>query len=65
MVKYEVGDIVEVVSKLHGHCFRIGDKVRVRTLLCNGTIDSCEYLDKSDHWYVDDEEVRHVQGEIQ
>lgn len=65
MIKYEVGDIVEVIDNVTGHYFEIGDKVRVRSIFNDGTIDSCEHLDKSDHWYVDNEEVRHIQGELQ
>ena len=65
MIKFEVGDIVEVIAELYGHEFTIGEKVRVRTLCADGTIDSCEYLDKRDQWFLDDEEVRHVKGELQ
>lgn len=65
MIKYEVGDIVEVIDRITGHEFDIGEKIRVRSLLNDGTINSCEYLDKSDYWFLDNEEVRHVQGELQ
>ena len=65
MINYEVGQILEVYNNTCGHNFEIGEKVRVRTLDKDGNVDSCEHLDCHDFWYLDDDDVRHIQGELQ
>lgn len=62
--KFEIGEILEVCDRIHGHDFPIGEKVRVRSLLNDGSIDSCEYLDKHDYWFVGEDEVRYVTEEV-
>ena len=64
-VLFEVGQILEVYNNTCGHHFEIGEKVRVLGINNDGSIDSCEKLDGTDHWYVDEDDVRHIQGELQ
>jgi uncharacterized protein YodC (DUF2158 family) len=54
---FQVGDLVKVTDKLHGHKFRIGETVRVTQLDSNGELYKAENLDGSDYWFIADEEV--------
>lgn len=64
MIKFEVGQILEVYDNTCDHMFDIGEKVRVRALNEDGDIDSCEHLDGSDYWFVDSFDVRHIDGDV-
>lgn len=63
-MKYEVGQKVMVIVDRKvsesGHEFHYGQIVRVRKLDSDGLIDSCEYLDGHDYWYIDQDEVTEV-----
>lgn len=54
-VKYEVGDFVRVIDNTSDHKFNFGDIVMVRTLDCQGEIDSCSGM--GDYWYLGNDEV--------
>ena len=55
--KYEVGDLVEVIDKQHGHEFEIGEVVVIETV---EGVDSykCFNLGKSKSWWLGDYEVK-------
>lgn len=63
-IVFEVGQIVEVFDNTCGHFFEIGEKVRVRTVEPDGAVDSCEHLDRRDHWFLDNDDIRHLQGDF-
>lgn len=63
MVNFEVGQIVEVYNNTCGHCFEIGELLRVKRLDPYGELERCEHLDGRDYWYVGADDVRHVEGE--
>ena len=54
--EYEVGDLVEVVGKQHGHGFKIGDVVVIEDI-DDGSY-RCSNLGKSGYWYLDEDEFK-------
>lgn len=55
--KYEVGDLVEVVDKQHGHGFKIGEIIVIDLIDCNDDY-KCYNLDKSEYWWLDKDEFK-------
>lgn len=62
MIEYEVGQVVEVRDNTCGHWFEIGEKVRIRSLDKDGEVESAEHLDCSDHWYLDEDDIKPLEG---
>lgn len=54
--KYDVGDLVEVIDKQHGHEFKIGDVVVIEDIDYNTF--GCSNLDKSEYWWLDEDEFK-------
>ena len=54
--EYEVGDLVEVVDRQHGHQFKIGDVVVIEDIEDNSF--RCSNLGKSEYWYLDKDEFK-------
>lgn len=55
--EYEVGDLVEVIDKQHGHGFKIGDVV-VIDLIDSGDSYKCSALDSTEYWWLDKDEFK-------
>ena len=55
--KYEVGDLVEVIDKQHGHKFEIGEVVVIETVEGVNSY-KCFNLDKSKSWWLSDYEFK-------
>lgn len=55
--EYEVGDLVEVVDKQHGHGFKIGEIIVIDLIDCNDDY-KCYNLDKSEYWWLDEDEFK-------
>ena len=55
--EYEVGDLVEVVGKQHGHEFKIGDVVVIDSIVTDYSY-KCSALDKSEYWWLSDDEFK-------
>ena len=53
---FEVGDLVEVVDKRHGHEFKIGDVIVIEDI--NESSFCCYNLDKTQYWYLDEDEFK-------
>ena len=54
--KYEVGNLVEVIDKQHGHEFEIGEVVVIEDIYDNSF--RCSNLDKSEYWWLGEEELK-------
>ena len=54
--KYDVGDLVEVIDKQHGHEFEIGEVVVIEDIDDNSF--RCSNLDKSEYWWLDGDEFK-------
>lgn len=55
--KYEVGDLVEVIGKQHGHGFKIGDVVAI-DLIDSDDSYKCSALDGTEYWWLDEDEFK-------
>ena len=55
--EYEVGDLVEVIDKQHGHGFKIGDVVVIETIE-DVDLYKCYNLDKSEYWWLGEDEFK-------
>lgn len=55
--KYEVGDLVEVIDKQHGHGFKIGDVVAI-DLIDDCDSYKCSTLDSTEYWWLDEDEFK-------
>jgi hypothetical protein len=65
MVKYEVGQIVEIRDNTCGHCFEIGEHVRIKSLDEDSEVETAEHLDGSDFWYLDADDFATIKGVLQ
>lgn len=57
-MKFKVGDKVKVIAKKHGHCFDIGEVVKIKEV---GRADyRCSSLERYTIWWLGDDEVAEV-----
>ena len=57
--EYEVGDLVEVIDKQHGHEFKIGDVVVIDFIdSTDGGSYQCSALDSTEYWWLGKDEFK-------
>lgn len=61
---YKVGDLVTVVARNCNHEFEIGEIVRVKRMMSETNVDTCEKLDKSDWWCVYNSDIAPIKPPI-
>lgn len=55
--EYEVGDLVEVIDKQHGHEFKIGDVVVIDSIDSDYSY-KCSALDSTEYWFLSEDEFK-------
>ena len=65
MIEYAVNQIVKIRDNTCGHSFEIGDKVRIKSIDFDGSVTSAEYLDCSDFWCLDEDDIEPFLGVLQ
>ncbi|AKQ08484.1 hypothetical protein PQE66_gp169 [Bacillus phage PBC2] len=59
---YEIGEIVKIIDDKNGHLFEIGQRVRIRKLNEDGSVDSAESLeDSQDYWYLNEDDIEKIE----
>jgi hypothetical protein len=64
-MQYELGQIVEVVDNTCGHSFYIGQKVIIKKFDDDNKVEAAWNLDKTDFWYLDEDDIAPWKGELQ
>lgn len=57
-MKFKVGDRVKVMARKHGHCFDIGEVIKIKEVNREGYI--CSSLERNNIWWLRDDEVAEV-----
>lgn len=57
-MKFKVGDRVKVIARKHGHCFNIGEVIKIKEVKREGYI--CSSLERNNIWWLRDDEVAEV-----
>lgn len=57
-MKFKVGDRVKVIARKHGHCFNIGEVIKIKEV--NRESYMCSSLERNNIWWLRDDEVAEV-----
>lgn len=57
-MKFKVGDRVKVMARKHGHCFDIGEVIKIKEVNREGYM--CSSLERNNIWWLRDDEVAEV-----
>lgn len=57
-MKFKVGDRVKVIARKHGHCFDIGEVIKIKEV--NSEDYMCSSLERNNIWWLSDDEVAEV-----
>lgn len=57
-MKFKVGDRVKVMARKHGHCFDIGEVIKIKEV--NRESYTCSSLERNNIWWLRDDEVAEV-----
>lgn len=57
-MKFKVGDRVKVMARKHGHCFDIGEVIKIKEVYREGY--TCSSLERNNIWWLRDDEVAEV-----